>query len=250
MSSIGTGYDLSPTTFSPDGKVFQVDYAQKAVDTSGTAIGLKCKDGVVLGVEKLVLSKMLVKGSNRRIHSVDKHAGVAYAGLCPDGRQIINRARGEASQYKSFYGDSIPGQTLCDRIASYVHLFTLYWYVRPYGVGTLLGVYDKTGPQLYHVEPSGIAYRYFGTAVGKGRQAAKTEIERLKLDEMTSREAVMQVAKILYQVHDEAKDKEFELELSWVCDESNRLHEKVPAELQAAAEAFAKQALEDNDMDD
>jgi hypothetical protein len=82
----------------------------------------------------------------------------AYAGLCPDGRQIINRARGEASQYKSFYGDSIPGQTLCDRIASYVHLFTLYWYVRPYGVGTLLGVYDKTGPQLYHVEPSGIAY--------------------------------------------------------------------------------------------
>lgn len=54
----------------------------------------------------------------------------------------------------------------------------------------------------------------------------------------------------MYQVHDEAKDKEFELELSWVCDESNRLHEKVPAELQAAAEAFAKQALEDNDMDD
>lgn len=208
-------------------------------------------------------------------------AGVqAYAGLCPDGRQIINRARGEASQYKAFYGDAIPGQTLCDRIASYVHLFTLYWYVRPYGVGTLLGVYDKTGPQLYHVEPSGIAYvraqtlpphacwtlsdpktpssgtrterlensfletrsrqkraelrasrrasrasqiharacashvaegsgrrgrvvgvsqRYFGTAVGKGRQAAKTEIERLKLDEMTAREAVKQVAKMCVQ---------------------------------------------------
>jgi len=157
-----------------------------------------------------------------------------------------------------------------------VHLFTLYWYVRPYGVGTLLGVYDKTGPQLYHVEPSGIAYvrprplpphalwtvskpktpssgtrttepdklvlgdalssdtsgaqglpgpagvhprhvshvaessgrrgrvvgvsqRYFGTAVGKGRQAAKTEIERLKLEEMTAREAVKQVAKMCVQ---------------------------------------------------
>mmetsp|Transcript_10305 Transcript_10305/g.19510 ORF Transcript_10305/g.19510 Transcript_10305/m.19510 type:complete len:250 (+) Transcript_10305:103-852(+) len=249
MSSIGTGYDLSSTTFSPDGKVFQVDYATKAVDNSGTAIGLRCKDGVVLGVEKLIISKMLVEGSNRRIHTVDKHAGIAYAGLCPDGRQIVNRARGEAAQYKSFYGDLIPAQTLCDRIASYVHLFTLYWYVRPYGVGTLLACYDKEGPQLYHVEPSGIAYRYFGTAVGKGRQAAKTEIERMNLADMTCREAVQQVAKIIYQVHDEAKDKSFELELSWICDESNRQHTKVPPDVHAAAEAFAKTAMEE-DMDD
>lgn len=249
MSSIGTGYDLSSTTFSPDGKVFQVDYANKAVDNSGTVIGLRCKDGVVLGVEKLVVSKMLVEGSNRRIHTVDKHAGIAYAGLCPDGRQIVGRARGEASQYKNFYGDPIPGQTLCDRIASYVHLFTLYWYVRPYGVGTLLAVYDKDGPQLYQVEPSGIAYRYFGTAVGKGRQGAKTEIERLNLKEMTCREAVVQIAKLIYQVHDEAKDKAFELELSWVCDESNRMHERVPADLHAAAVAAAKASLEE-EMDD
>jgi 20S proteasome subunit alpha 7 len=249
MSSIGTGYDLSSTTFSPDGKVFQVDYATKAVDNSGTAIGLKCKDGVVLGVQKLVVSKMLVEGSNRRIHTVDKHAGIAYAGLCPDGRQIINRARAEASQYKNFYGDAIPGQTMCDRIANYVHLFTLYWYVRPYGVGTLLAMYDKEGPQLYQIEPSGIAYSYYGTAVGKGRQAAKTEIERLNLKEMTCREAVLQVAKLIYQVHDEAKDKAFELELSWVCTESKMQHEKVPADLHASATAYAKEALEE-DMDD
>jgi len=249
MSSIGTGYDLSPTTFSPDGKVFQVDYATKAVDNSGTAIGIRCKDGVVLGVEKLVVSKMLVAGSNRRVHAVDKHAGIAFAGLCPDGRQIVNRARGEAAQYKSFYGDLIPAQTFCDRIASYVHLFTLYWYVRPYGVGTLLACYDKDGPQLYHCEPSGIAYRFFGTAVGKGRQTAKTEIEKLKLDELTCREAVVIVAKIIHQVHDDAKDKQFELELGWVCDESNKMFQKVPTELHAAAEAAAKASLEE-DMED
>jgi len=249
MSSIGTGYDLSPTTFSPDGKVFQVDYAQKAVDNAGTVIGLRCKDGVVLGVEKLVISKMLVEGSNRRVMPVDIHAGIATAGLCADGRQIINRARDEAAQYKSFYGDKIPGQVLCDRIASYAHLFTLYWYVRPYGVGTLLATYDHDGPQLYGIETSGIAYRYFGTALGKGRQLAKTEIERLKLDEMTCREGVLAIAKIIHMCHDEAKDKAFELELGWICDESNKKFARVPADLVAEAEAAAKAALED-DMDD
>jgi hypothetical protein len=76
MSSIGTGYDLSVTTFSPDGRVFQIEYATKAVDNSGTVVGIKCKDGVVLGVEKLIPSKMLLEGSNRRIHAVHKHAGM------------------------------------------------------------------------------------------------------------------------------------------------------------------------------
>uniref|UniRef100_M1AAS8 Proteasome subunit alpha type n=1 Tax=Solanum tuberosum TaxID=4113 RepID=M1AAS8_SOLTU len=76
MSSIGTGYDLSVTTFSPDGRVFQIEYAGKAVDNSGTVVGIKCKDGIVLGVEKLIASKMMLPGSNRRIHSVHRHSGM------------------------------------------------------------------------------------------------------------------------------------------------------------------------------
>mmetsp|Transcript_40904 Transcript_40904/g.130675 ORF Transcript_40904/g.130675 Transcript_40904/m.130675 type:complete len:114 (-) Transcript_40904:92-433(-) len=113
-----------------------------------------------------------------------------------------------------------------------------------------MAVHDKAaGPQLYMVEPSGTAHRYFGTAVGKGRQAAKTEIERLKLEEMTCREAVVEVAKIIYSVHDEAKDKAFELELSWLCEESGNEHKRVPADLAQHAEEAAKAALEE-DMDD
>eukprot|EP00243_Klebsormidium_subtile_P004541 TRINITY_DN18580_c0_g1_i1.p1 TRINITY_DN18580_c0_g1~~TRINITY_DN18580_c0_g1_i1.p1 ORF type:complete len:250 (+),score=56.12 TRINITY_DN18580_c0_g1_i1:255-1004(+) len=249
MSSIGTGYDLSSTTFSPDGRVFQTEYATKAVDNSGTAVGIRCKDGIVLGVEKLVISKMLVEGSNRRILSVDRHIGVATAGLVADGRQIVNRARAEASNYKTFYGDAIPGQVIADRVATFVHLYTLYWSVRPFGSSVLLGVYDKEGPQLYAIEPTGISHRFFGTAIGKGRQAAKTEIEKLKLSEMTCREGVNAVAKIIYGVHDEAKDKAFELELSWICEESGREHKRVPADVLAEAERLAKAAQEE-DMDD
>ncbi|KAF6261749.1 20S proteasome alpha subunit G [Scenedesmus sp. NREL 46B-D3] len=250
MSGIGTGYDLSVTTYSPDGKVFQTDYAQKAVDNSSTAMGIKCKDGVVLAVEKLVLSKLLVEGSNRRIFNIDHHAGMAVAGLQPDGRQIVNRAQDEATQYKSFYGESIPGNVLCERVASYKHAFNLYWSMRPYGVSSLLAVHDKAaGPQLYLVEPSGIAHRYYGTAVGKGRQSVKTEIERLKFDQITCRQAVVECAKTLYKVHEES-GKPFELEMSWICEESGWKHARVPAELVAEAEQQAKAAAEESDMED
>ena len=131
MSGIGTGYDLSTTTYSPDGKVFQVDYSCKAVDNGGLALGVRCRDGVVLGVEKLLAFKMLVPGSNRRIAAVDRHAGMAGTGLAPDARQIVSRARSECAQYLSFYGDRIPAQILADRMAHYLHMFTLYWSVRP-----------------------------------------------------------------------------------------------------------------------
>ncbi|WVZ68464.1 hypothetical protein U9M48_017399 [Paspalum notatum var. saurae] len=249
MSSIGTGYDLSVTTFSPDGRVFQVEYATKAVDNSGTVVGIKCKDGIVLGVEKLVTSKMMLEGSNRRIHSVHRHSGLAVAGLAADGRQIVSRAKSEAASYEKVYGEPISVKELADRVASYVHLCTLYWWLRPFGCGVILGGYDRDGPQLYMIEPSGVSYKYFGAALGKGRQAAKTEIEKLKLSELTCREGIVEVAKIIYGVHDEAKDKAFELELSWICDESDRQHQKVPNNLLEQAKAAAQAALEEMDAD-
>ncbi|BFI22152.1 20S proteasome subunit alpha 7 [Marchantia polymorpha subsp. ruderalis] len=157
----------------------------------------------------------------------------AIAGLAADGRQIVTCARAEAGNYLGFYGEELPTKELCDRVAYYVHLCTLYWWLRPYGSAAILGGYDRDGPQLYMIEPSGVAYRYFGAAVGKG--SAKTEIEKLKLSQMTCREGVIAVAKIIYNVHDEAKDKAFELEMSWICDESKREHQRVPADLLAEA---------------
>lgn len=249
MSGIGTGYDLSTTTYSPDGKVFQVDYACKAVDNGGLSLGVKCKDGVVLGVEKLLPFKMLVPGSNRRIAAVDRHAGMAGTGLAPDARQIISRARNECSTYLSFYGDRIPAQILADRMAHYLHMFTLYWSVRPFGAAMLLACKDFDGYSLYLLEPSGECQRYFGNAVGKGRQAAKNEIEKLKMAEMTAEEGVKALARIIYATHDE-KDKDFECELSWICDASGGEFKRVPKALADEAVKLAKAALEEDDMDE
>ncbi|CAG8680698.1 64_t:CDS:2 [Acaulospora morrowiae] len=249
MSSIGTGYDLSVSTYSPDGRVFQVEYAAKAVDNSGTVIGLRVKDGVVLAVEKLVQSKLLVPGSNRRIQTVDTHIGIATAGLLADGRHIVNCARDEAQSYRNVYKSQIPGKIIADRVGQYVQAYTLYSSVRPFGSSAIIGTFDKDGPQLFMVEPSGVYWGYHGCAIGKGKQVAKTEIEKLQLSEMSVLDAVKEAARIIYTVHDEAKDKDFELELSWV-SEGNKRHQFVPSDLAAEVERLAKESLNEEMEDD
>ncbi|KAF8450378.1 20S proteasome subunit [Boletus edulis BED1] len=244
MTSIGTGYDLSASTYSPDGRIFQVEYANKAVENSGTAIGLRVKDGVVLAVEKFVHSKLLVPGANRRVQTVDRHIGMATAGLLADGRSVSNRARDECANIRNSFREQPTVKYISDRLALYAQMYTLYSSVRPFGISTILAGVDKTGPSLYVVEPSGVCLGYHGAAIGKGRQLAKTELEKLKLSELTTREAAMEAARIIYLVHDDNKEKEFELEMSWVCSETNGLHVPVPADLLAEAERKAKEALE------
>ncbi|EPZ32073.1 proteasome alpha 3 subunit-like protein [Rozella allomycis CSF55] len=252
MSSIGTGYDLSATTFSPDGRIFQNEYALKAVDNSGTVIGIKCKDGIVLGVEKLIHSKLLVSGSNRRIGTADYHIGIACSGLLADGRHIINRATDEAANYRNTYRDAITGNHLADRLSLYIQAHTLYSSVRPFGASAIIGVYSKNGPQLFMIEPSGLCWvqnsvlikkGYRGCVIGKGKQNAKTMIEKIDFENITAREAAKEVAKIIYAVHDEAKDKDFELELSWICDESKKRHTFVPKDIYDECVKYAKDSL-------
>ncbi|KAI9223833.1 nucleophile aminohydrolase [Blastocladiella britannica] len=250
MTSIGTGYDLSASTYSPDGRIFQVEYADKAVENSGTAIGLRCTDGVVLAIENLVPSKLLVPGSNCRTQSVDFHIGIAPAGLQADGRHLVTRARDEAAQWRSTYKSRIGGKALAERIANYTQAYTLYSSVRPFGASVIMGTVDDEGPQLYMIDPAGQYNGYRGVAIGKGKQVAKTEIEKLNFQTLTCRQAVREAARILHVVHDEAKDKDFELELTWVCTESKGKHAKVPADVVAEAEQFAKQALNPDEMED
>lgn len=116
MSSTGAGYDLSVNTYSPDGRIFQLEYAFKAVEAAGCAIGLKCKDGVVVGVEKNVKSKLLKEGSNRRVFMVSPHAGIAFAGWDADGYPIASIAKDECDSYRDNYGVEIPPNVLADRL--------------------------------------------------------------------------------------------------------------------------------------
>ncbi|KAI9808278.1 MAG: hypothetical protein M1825_004735 [Sarcosagium campestre] len=279
MTSIGTGYDLSNSVFSPDGRNFQVEYAVKAVENGGTAIGIRCKDGVVLAVEKIVTSKLLKPGANKRISTVDRNIGVVTAGLVPDGRHFTSRARDEAGSWRKMYKAPIPTAALASRLGSYVQAYTLYSSVRPFGVTAILAGWDsdaelpvdgqvgtgpksgaggkvedtkKGGPGLYMIEPSGLYWGYYGAATGKGRQSAKAELEKLDLaaGALPLLDGIKEAARIIYVAHEDSKDKEFELEMTWISDTAGPTkgrHEEVPKELREEAERAAKKILEGDD---
>lgn len=159
------------------------------------------------------------------------------------------------------YGTKIPPKTLAQRLSTYVHYFTLHGALRPFGASTLLASYDPAtkSHSLHMVEPSGISYEYYGAAAGRGRQPARTEMEKLAINPkqnegeaelITCEEGVKQLAKIIYTLYDESKDKPFELEMSWLCEGSGWKHVGVPRDTIAAAVEWAKQEIEDESDDE
>jgi 20S proteasome subunit alpha 7 len=145
---------------------------------------------------------MLVPGSNRRVFPIDSHAGIVIAGYAADGRQIVNRAREEAESYRNTYGHRVLPTILADRLSLYVHYFTIYGSLRPFGSTAIIAAYDEDlkSPELYMVEPSGSALRFFGCSAGKGANAAKTELEKLLnkygATGVTCRQAVKDLARM------------------------------------------------------
>lgn len=259
MASSGSGYDLSASTFSPDGRIFQVEYATKAVENAGTVIGIKASNGIVLGVSKPILHKMIVPttASYKRIHNIDQHVGMASTGFLPDARVLVARAIDEAADYQGQFGIKIPANILADRLGHYVHYFTLHGALRPFGAACVLGAYDEAEKKcsLSMVEPNGVAYSYYGVATGKGKQAAKTELEKLNLhkDPCTTLEAVKHIAKILTLLHQENKDnegKKLEMEISWICEETKWKHVGVPLDTIAAARKWADEQLEEDEEEE
>lgn len=241
MSGLGTGYDLSVTTYSPEGKLFQVNYAGKAVGQSGTTIGIACKNGVVVGVENIIKSELLVKSCARRVHRISKNSGLAVAGWLPDARKLVNKARSECKEYKDMYGIVIPASQINDRISSFVHMNTIYSWVRPYGVSTLVASYEEDKPSLYMIDPSGTSWGYHGVAVGKESQAAKNELTKIDFDQLDMHDAVKEIARILHKVHNSQKDKHYFLELGWVGEHTKGVFEAVPEDTLAEAIAYAEQ---------
>lgn len=227
-----------------------MEYAQKAVELGGTAIGIKCSDGIVLAVEKPQSSKLLVHGSNRRIFTVDKHVGIACTGTPADGRQLVNRAREESSNYEDTYGSKIVPSVLSNRLALFTHYFTIHGSLRPFGTAGLIASYDEDmdTPELYMVEPSGQCNKYFACAAGKGAQAARTELEKLLNNRaeggIACADAVNEVARILHVIRDPSKDRPFELEMGWLTAANNWKYQMCPMDMVRDADARGKASLE------
>lgn len=249
MSAIGTGYDLSASQYSPDGRVFQVEYAKKAVDNSGNIIAIRGKDSIVFATEKFLMSKLYEPVSNTRLFSIGEHISCGVAGFYPDAKALVEQGRSYAQEFTTDHGYPIPIKILKDRLGSYVGAYTCSSAVRPFGASLVLASYDKD-PSLFMVEPSGSAVGYYYIAAGKGKQAAKAELEKLKFSSMTCRELVKEAARIIYAVHDEVKDKAFKLELSWIGEFTKGEHQLVPDDIYREAEQYAKDSIAEDSSDE
>ena len=178
--SRGSGFDRHITVFSPDGRLYQVEYAFKAAKSSGlTSIGVRGSDCVVVCIERKVPDKSIVPSSVSHLFPISETIGSCMTGLLPDARALVTRMRSEAADFKFKYGYFCPVQVLANRTGDLAQVYTQQAFMRPYGVFTMLfGVDDELGPQLYKVDPAGMFQGFRATAAGVKEQEAINYLEK------------------------------------------------------------------------
>ncbi|OMJ10658.1 putative proteasome subunit alpha type-5 [Smittium culicis] len=202
-------YDRGVNTFSPEGRLFQVEYAIEAIKLGSIAIGVKTPHGVVLGVEKRITSSLLIGSSIEKILEIDTHIGCAMSGLTADSRTIIEHARVEAQNHTFVYDEQVPVESLAQSVCDLALRFGEGAHgeesimSRPFGVSLLVAGCDHKGPQLYYTDPSGSLVHYEAKAIGAGSEGAQIELQKSFYKSMTLEEAEVLVLKVLKQVMEE-----------------------------------------------
>ena len=196
------GYDRAITVFSPDGRLFQVEYAREAVKRGTTAIGVKTKDCVVLLVDKRVTSPLLVSESIEKIFQIDQHLGAATSGLVADARALIDRARVEAQVNRVYYDEPIGVETISKKICDHKQTYTQFGGVRPYGTALLIAGVDDHKARLFETDPSGALLEYNATAIGAGRAKVMEIFEQEYSGDVGMEDAIRLGLRALYQVSD------------------------------------------------
>ncbi len=200
------GYDRAITVFSPDGRLFQVEYAREAVKRGTTAAGIKATDGVVLLVDKRITSSLIEAESIEKIFQIDEHIGIATSGLVADARALVDRARVEAQINMVTYDEPIGVEVLSKKICDHKQTYTQYGGVRPYGTALLIAGVDDSTPRLFETDPSGALLEYKATAIGAGRNAFMETFEEQYRDDMTVEDAIILGLEALYRSADSKLD--------------------------------------------
>ena len=174
-------YDRAITVFSPDGRLFQVEYAREAVKRGTTTVGVKFKDGVVLIVDKYRSgrSKLIEPTSIEKIFKIDSHIGCATSGLVADARALVDRARIECQVNAFNYSEDMAVETLVKKICDFKQSYTQYGGVRPFGTAMLMAGIDASGPHLYETDPSGAMMAYKAGGIGAGRNEVMEVFEKI-----------------------------------------------------------------------
>ena len=204
-------YDHGVNTFSPEGRLFQIEYANEAIKLGSTALGIKCSTGVVLAVEKRITSPLLLAKSIEKIFEVDAHIGAAVSGLVADSRTLIDHARVASQHHWFMYNEQIRTESLtqsvCDlalRFGEGAHGQEKRLMARPFGVALLVAGWDQNeGPKLFHTDPSGTFTKYEAMAIGAGSEGANAQIQEEFRRDFSLQEAQALAMRVLKTVMEE-----------------------------------------------
>ncbi len=171
------GYDRAITVFSPDGRLYQVEYAIETVKRGTIAVGVKCKEGIVIAVEEKP-RKLQISETAQKIFQIDDHVGVAAAGYIPDARSQVDNARFFSQSNKMIYDEPVDVETIAKHLADQCQQYTQYAGVRPFGVALILGGVVNKVPQMYLTDPSGTYISYDAIAIGAGSEEVTDFLEK------------------------------------------------------------------------
>jgi proteasome alpha subunit len=160
------GYDRAITIFSPEGKIYQVEYAGEAVKRGWPTVGVKCRSGVVLAAEKRKISALFDPSSLEKIYLIDEHVAASPSGLLADARILIDYARDVSLSHRFIYDEPIDVEFLTKIICNLKQQYTQFGGARPFGVALLVAGIDRHGARLFQTDPSGVYIGYFATAIG------------------------------------------------------------------------------------
>ena len=190
-------YDRAITVFSPEGRLFQVEYALEAVNRGRTIVGIRCSGGVVLAAEEELESELQDPDFEWKLYQVDEHIGTAIVGLGSDARVLIDHARIYAQSNRLLYDEPIDVEVVAKRICDIKQLYTQHAGVRPFGVSLIIGGIDKTGPKVFITYPGGAYRSYKAVAMGRGREVAESILLKEYREDMTLDEAISLAVKCL-----------------------------------------------------
>ena len=199
------GYDRTIAVFSPDGRLFQVEYAKEAVKRGITSLGIVFKDGVVFATVKPTAS-LMVAASAEKIFQIDNHIGAVASGLLADARVLVNHARVKAQVHKITYNEPIDTWNVGHSIGDRMQISTLYAGLRPYGVSFLIGGIDKSGAHLIESDPSGMLYEWQAYAIGRGAIIATKIFKQKWKNNMSDKEAIELAVDVITKTEKERKE--------------------------------------------